>query len=524
VPWPDYRAVWRWHFYAGLVCIPFVVVLALSGVVYLFKAELEAWQERRYDSLATGTAAPPSAQVAAVLAAFPRSRFEGYEIPAGPGRAARVLIDHPGDAGLALDPPVVLAPEPGAAGGRWTAKSQTANRPRRVNLVIDGTTGTIESRDDFSTKHPIDKAVAIGIALHEGRLFGWPNQLLGLLTALGLVVVCMSAVWLWLRRRDPGTLGAPPPGVPRARSLPLVALMLVLGALLPLFGLSLVVVLLLERFLLRRIPAVAAWLASIWARPRRHERRALSEKPGGGGDRRRLDAQDVPREGHPAGAGPFGGRDLLGRESPLGADEHEHRPGRGGRRGSLAGRIGNEQAGPGRLPPERVAHRRRLVDHHQPVAAALLAGLDHRALQPGARGGRGKRHSPGGDQRHQPRHAEFGELLDHPLLPRPLGERDGERERCPGRDRFRDRWLGPQLDPIAVDRRDLRQPAAAGAVEEHHPVADLGPQHAHQMARLVAAERGLPGDRWGGEMEAFAHRMVCRGTWTGLAATSIRLC
>ncbi len=446
VPWPDYRAVWRWHFYAGLVCIPFVVVLALSGAVYLFKAELEAWQERRYDSLATGTAAPPSAQVAAVLAAFPRSRFEGYEIPAGPGRAARVLIDHPGDAahpdggarrayvdpvgatllgsvwerdrlmkvvfrihgellmgdrgsnlvelaacwtivmvatglvlwwprqrrglagvawprlrggrrllvrdlhavtaawlsvftlvllisglpwarcwgdwlrtarrwtgtvvvrqdwsngkgggagahaaghggtagpgggrsadraaldpvaldrvaavvaGLALDPPVVLAPEPGAAGGRWTAKSQTANRPRRVNLVIDGTTGTIESRDDFSTKHPIDTAVAIGIALHEGRLFGWPNQLLGLLTALGLVVVCMSAVWLWLRRRDPGTLGAPPPGVPRARSLPLVALMLVLGALLPLFGLSLVVVLLLERFLLRRIPAVAAWL------------------------------------------------------------------------------------------------------------------------------------------------------------------------------------------------------------------------------------------------------------------------
>ncbi|MFZ4733696.1 MAG: PepSY domain-containing protein, partial [Pirellulales bacterium] len=98
VPWPDYRAVWRWHFYAGLACIPFVVVLALSGAVYLFKAELEAWQERRYDSLATGTAAPPSAQVAAVLAAFPRSRFEGYEIPAGPGRAARVLIDHPGDA------------------------------------------------------------------------------------------------------------------------------------------------------------------------------------------------------------------------------------------------------------------------------------------------------------------------------------------------------------------------------------------------------------------------------------------
>ena len=26
-----YRAVWRWHFYAGLFCVPFVIVLALTG-------------------------------------------------------------------------------------------------------------------------------------------------------------------------------------------------------------------------------------------------------------------------------------------------------------------------------------------------------------------------------------------------------------------------------------------------------------------------------------------------------------
>ena len=31
-PWPDYRAVWRWHFYAGLFCIPFIIVLAMQRV------------------------------------------------------------------------------------------------------------------------------------------------------------------------------------------------------------------------------------------------------------------------------------------------------------------------------------------------------------------------------------------------------------------------------------------------------------------------------------------------------------
>ena len=29
--WPDYRAVWRWHFYASLLCIPFVIILSITG-------------------------------------------------------------------------------------------------------------------------------------------------------------------------------------------------------------------------------------------------------------------------------------------------------------------------------------------------------------------------------------------------------------------------------------------------------------------------------------------------------------
>ncbi len=36
--WLNYRTVWRWHFYAGLFCIPFVLWLATIGSIYLFKA------------------------------------------------------------------------------------------------------------------------------------------------------------------------------------------------------------------------------------------------------------------------------------------------------------------------------------------------------------------------------------------------------------------------------------------------------------------------------------------------------
>lgn len=36
-----YRAVWRWHFYAGLLVLPFLSWLAITGALYLYKPELE---------------------------------------------------------------------------------------------------------------------------------------------------------------------------------------------------------------------------------------------------------------------------------------------------------------------------------------------------------------------------------------------------------------------------------------------------------------------------------------------------
>ena len=41
-----YRALWRWHFHAGLFCIPFVIVLALTGSIYLFKPQIDAFADR----------------------------------------------------------------------------------------------------------------------------------------------------------------------------------------------------------------------------------------------------------------------------------------------------------------------------------------------------------------------------------------------------------------------------------------------------------------------------------------------
>lgn len=36
-----YNLAWRWHFYTGLFVAPFMILLSLSGMIYLFKPQLD---------------------------------------------------------------------------------------------------------------------------------------------------------------------------------------------------------------------------------------------------------------------------------------------------------------------------------------------------------------------------------------------------------------------------------------------------------------------------------------------------
>lgn len=94
-----YRTIWRWHFYAGLFVVPMVLVLALTGAVYLFKPQVDRWEERHFRDLPTAGPVLPDDQVEAALAAWPGARFHSYRLPQAEGDAALVhlaLGDRPG--------------------------------------------------------------------------------------------------------------------------------------------------------------------------------------------------------------------------------------------------------------------------------------------------------------------------------------------------------------------------------------------------------------------------------------------
>ena len=94
VPWIEHRTIWRWHFYAGLFCIPFVTWLSITGAIYVFKPQIEAWLDKPYAHLTlAGPRASGAAQVAAALAGVcPAPR---YTITNFPKRQIRLCKSSP---------------------------------------------------------------------------------------------------------------------------------------------------------------------------------------------------------------------------------------------------------------------------------------------------------------------------------------------------------------------------------------------------------------------------------------------
>jgi len=91
--WPSHRTIWRWHFYAGLIAIPFILWLATTGAIYLFRPQIEAWLDRPYDHLElTGARASVEAQVLAALKAIPGANLHFYQLSTTPQSAVQIIV------------------------------------------------------------------------------------------------------------------------------------------------------------------------------------------------------------------------------------------------------------------------------------------------------------------------------------------------------------------------------------------------------------------------------------------------
>ena len=91
-----YRAVWRWHFYAGVFVMPVLMLLALTGGLYLFKDEIDGFLYRDMIRVpAVQAEAAPDAWVASAAQAAGGGRVANLVMPAHHDQAIRIRVNRP---------------------------------------------------------------------------------------------------------------------------------------------------------------------------------------------------------------------------------------------------------------------------------------------------------------------------------------------------------------------------------------------------------------------------------------------
>lgn len=91
-----HRVLWRLHFWAGLIGAPIVLFAALTGLLYVFSPQIEAWRHGALDHVPVGLRVVSlDAQVAAAQTAAPDSALR-FVVPAQqPGDSTQVYISAP---------------------------------------------------------------------------------------------------------------------------------------------------------------------------------------------------------------------------------------------------------------------------------------------------------------------------------------------------------------------------------------------------------------------------------------------
>ena len=190
----------------------------------------------------------------------------GSEVPSsgGEGHDGSVAnldtaIEVASDEGLRHPMTVAL---PAADDGVFSVIGYAFDAPSDERTVhVDRFGGEVVSTYGFDDYPALAKVVSQGIGLHEGRSLGLWSFWGSALMCAAIVFLCVTGPLMWWRRRPTrgGSMAAPRGRMPLRSSPPLVVGLVALGVFLPLFGLSVLVVLALDQLVVRRVPALAGW-------------------------------------------------------------------------------------------------------------------------------------------------------------------------------------------------------------------------------------------------------------------------
>lgn len=167
-----YTTAWRWHFYAGLYVAPFLIMLAVTGLIMLWSSVLVGRDgEKLYSVSPTAQTVAVSAQANAAVAAVPGSALVQYIVPRTEEQPAVFRVSKDGQSTM-----VAVDPYRGTVLGTWERRDALYD----VANLIHGTLliGTVGDR-------LIEIAAGFGIVLIvTGVYLWWPRDGRGLAGSL----------------------------------------------------------------------------------------------------------------------------------------------------------------------------------------------------------------------------------------------------------------------------------------------------------------------------------------------------
>lgn len=254
---PKKRIFWRdLHAVTGAFAAIFILFLAVTGMPWsmFWGDRVQAWVSAQN----LGRPTPPVAMTPAFLLGASRPPEHDHhealteQLPWAVQQATPPHSD-PG-APLSLDtaiahieahgmqrPFAVQLPE--GPHGAYTATYAPDQVERTRILYLEQTTGAVLGDVSYANFGPAARAIEWGIAVHQGQQYGPVNRYLMLAACIAIILLAISAIIMWWKRRPKGALAAPPKPERPAAAMTALALVALIGAIYPLTGATILIAL-----------------------------------------------------------------------------------------------------------------------------------------------------------------------------------------------------------------------------------------------------------------------------------------
>lgn len=257
---PKRRVFWRdMHAVTGIFVGFFIVFLAVTGMPWsgVWGAKVNEWANGNNFGYPAGVrvAVPMSEEHLDHLvqttwsleqARLPQSSREQLGTPIGLDRAVATFDELDLHRGYAVNIPTTPT-------GVYTGSVYPDDLSQQRVIHLDQYSGKPLIDMSFADYGPLGKWFEWGINVHMGQEFGLMNKLVLLFACIGIVVLVLSAGIMWWKRRPAGSLGIPPMPSDRRVFRGLITILAIGGILLPLVGLSLLVMLVIDQILWRML-------------------------------------------------------------------------------------------------------------------------------------------------------------------------------------------------------------------------------------------------------------------------------